>query len=558
MKKTVTDMITTRTPDISDAHFAPAQAALPENAESALPHPTTRSAEAFILVPYVASAASVTAHPTSRFALFWQLAWLQANNIHATLVTDDTLLVAALGQTESFGHSGSAFSWCSWQALSAHMIELVAEGDPYLPVLLMPAPFLTDCDIASVLAIHISSEVAVSTVRGRQRSTPVVYITQAWHLVAHWSVVAPALPNFAGGLITGLPLPATEHVRHARFCVPRLGTVREARQLERFWTRHRLYNPGNSHYVRRGISAISQHASLAADVSLRGPVIVGDNVIVGEDAHIGPWAVLQAGCAIGPGAWIEQAVIGAGAVVEPKGCVYRSQVNAGACVRSPIPVLKACLQAGQDTPVLLSESWTVRRYSRGYLTAKRVLDLVVAIVALICIVPIFIIVSLSCLFSQGWPILFRHERLGLEGKRLDVVKFRTMRKDAAQNAAMLHNTPGFKLMDDPRVTRLGRILRKTSIDELPQLFNVIGGGMSLVGPRPIVPKEIMRYGLYGSELLRVLPGMTGLWQVSGRSNTTYAQRVMLDVQYGDTCSLAQDVRILARTLPVVLFQRGAV
>lgn len=303
---------------------------------------------------------------------------------------------------------------------------------------------------------------------------------------------------------------------------------------------------------------ISQRASLAANVSVRGPVLVGDDVVVEEGAHIGPWVVLHTGCSIGPGAWIEQSTIGASAVVEPKGCVYRSQVNAGAQVRATIPVLKAQLHAGEDVPVLLPESTAARHYSWSYVATKRLIDIVLAFVALICIIPLFIIVGLLCVLSQGWPIFFRHERLGLEGKRLDVVKFRTMRHDAAQHAAILHDTPGFKLMDDPRVTQLGGILRKTSIDELPQLFNVISGGMSLVGPRPIVPAEIKRYGLYGRDLLRVLPGMTGLWQVSGRSNTSYAQRVMLDVQYGDTCSLAQDLRILALTLPVVLFQRGAV
>jgi lipopolysaccharide/colanic/teichoic acid biosynthesis glycosyltransferase len=133
-----------------------------------------------------------------------------------------------------------------------------------------------------------------------------------------------------------------------------------------------------------------------------------------------------------------------------------------------------------------------------------------------------------------------------------------MRNGAHTHAVtLLQDSPNFKLRNDPRVTRLGRVLRASSIDELPQLFNVLGGQMSLVGPRPIVTAEIGRYAPYDDDLLRVLPGMTGLWQVNGRSHTTYARRVYFDVKYGDTCSLREDIAILLETIPAVLFRRGA-
>jgi lipopolysaccharide/colanic/teichoic acid biosynthesis glycosyltransferase len=121
----------------------------------------------------------------------------------------------------------------------------------------------------------------------------------------------------------------------------------------------------------------------------------------------------------------------------------------------------------------------------------------------------------------------------------------------------LHETERHKLSSDPRVTPLGRLLRKTSLDEVPQLFNVLAGHMSVVGPRPIVAAEVLRYGIYAPDLLEMRPGLTGLWQISGRSRTTYARRIMYDIKYLDSRSVTQDLRILVGTIPAVLLLRGA-
>ena len=157
-------------------------------------------------------------------------------------------------------------------------------------------------------------------------------------------------------------------------------------------------------------------------------------------------------------------------------------------------------------------------------------------------------------------------RAGLGGRPFDMLKFRTMHRDADQRLKrILEKDPKlraefeatYKLKNDPRVTRVGRVLRKLSIDELPQFFNVLAGQMSIVGPRPIVKDEVKYYKDYSLLLFRVLPGATGLWQVSGRSETGYEQRVELDTRYVQNWTLLQDLGILFRTIPAVLRRRGA-
>jgi undecaprenyl-phosphate galactose phosphotransferase len=169
--------------------------------------------------------------------------------------------------------------------------------------------------------------------------------------------------------------------------------------------------------------------------------------------------------------------------------------------------------------------------------------------------------------SDGGPVLFAHERLGVGGRRFKCLKFRTMVADSSQVLAdVLENDPVAaaewsatqKLRNDPRITPIGRFLRNTSLDEVPQLFNILMGDMSLVGPRPIVEAEVPRYERDISFYYAARPGVTGLWQVSGRSNTTYDQRVRLDVWYVKNWSLWHDVAILMKTVPAILLRRGAV
>ena len=197
---------------------------------------------------------------------------------------------------------------------------------------------------------------------------------------------------------------------------------------------------------------------------------------------------------------------------------------------------------------------------------KRVVDLVAAGIGGFLILPLMLLIAIIIKIDSRGPIFYGHERIGQGGKRFKAWKFRSMVEDAdAIIERYLEEHPELreewqatqKLKNDPRVTRVGRWLRKLSLDELPQLWNVIRGEMSLVGPRPIVQEELAKYGEKGVLYLKVKPGMTGLWQVSGRSETSYQERVEIDAYYVRNWSVWLDLYILARTVWVVLFGRGA-
>ena len=197
---------------------------------------------------------------------------------------------------------------------------------------------------------------------------------------------------------------------------------------------------------------------------------------------------------------------------------------------------------------------------------KFVLDKTLAIAAFLLLLPAFLIIPVLIKATSRGPVFYRHERLGKGGRRIWVWKFRSMYYDAdsrlervlsENHAARLEWESSFKLKNDPRVTPIGRFLRKTSLDELPQLFNVLSGEMALVGPRPIVEMEKPYYGDRYALLSSVMPGMTGLWQVSGRSDTGYVRRVTLDVSYVLNWSPWLDVWILFRTVVAVVLMRGA-
>lgn len=194
--------------------------------------------------------------------------------------------------------------------------------------------------------------------------------------------------------------------------------------------------------------------------------------------------------------------------------------------------------------------------------AKRVFDLVVALSALAVLSIPFAIIALAVRRDSKGPIIFKQSRVGKDAEPFDVLKFRTMVINAEEIMAELADVnegagPLFKMKDDPRVTSIGRLLRKTSLDELPQLWNVVRGEMSLVGPRPALASEMAEWeaDLYGR--LRVKPGITGMWQVSGRSSTTFEEYTRLDLYYVDNWSLFVDLAILAKTIPAVLKSDGA-
>jgi exopolysaccharide biosynthesis polyprenyl glycosylphosphotransferase len=224
---------------------------------------------------------------------------------------------------------------------------------------------------------------------------------------------------------------------------------------------------------------------------------------------------------------------------------------------------------GDTAQVLAPAAGTVsRRYvdepelTRPDRVAKAFFDRVGAAVALLVAGPLVLVLALAVRATSDGPALYRQDRVGLDGRRFRMWKLRTMHEDAderrAHLAGLLGTPPLFKMVDDPRITKIGRVLRRWSLDELPQLWNVLKGDMSLVGPRPGMPDEVDRYD---EELSRrrvlVKPGMTGLWQVSGRSNLAWEECMRLDLHYVDDWSLILDIRILLRTTAAVVRGDGA-
>ncbi|MFJ4221456.1 sugar transferase [Curtobacterium luteum] len=195
-------------------------------------------------------------------------------------------------------------------------------------------------------------------------------------------------------------------------------------------------------------------------------------------------------------------------------------------------------------------------------TGKRLLDIVGAGLGLLLLAPVFGVIALVIRLDDRGPVFFRQTRVGRGGTDFSILKFRTMCVDAEARVASLEAAnegagPLFKMKHDPRVTRVGAFLRRTSLDELPQLWNVLTGSMSLVGPRPALPKEVAVYDEFADRRLLVTPGITGLWQVSGRSDLDWAEGVRLDLHYVENWSFLHDLVILARTVPSVLRSRGA-
>ena len=215
-----------------------------------------------------------------------------------------------------------------------------------------------------------------------------------------------------------------------------------------------------------------------------------------------------------------------------------------------------------DTEVLLPDCEFHKK--PFYECIKRIFDLVVSLVAVIVLSPILLVIALAIRLEDRGPILYRAQRVGRGGKPITVYKFRSMRMNADRLEDML--TPeeleeykkNFKLEHDPRITKVGAFLRKTSLDELPQLFNILSGALSLVGPRPVLQEETELYGDKRNLLLSCKPGLTGLWQVSGRSNIEdFEEVVRMDCYYIDNWSLQLDAMILLKTVVVVFKKVGS-
>lgn len=214
---------------------------------------------------------------------------------------------------------------------------------------------------------------------------------------------------------------------------------------------------------------------------------------------------------------------------------------------------------------ILASSYLRYRERRFYRFISRIFDIITSVIGLVVFSPIMAAIACLIYFTNGKPIFFKQNRLGKNGKKFEIIKFRTMRTDAEiilQEDKELYQKyidNDYKLPpnEDPRLVKLGAFLRKSSLDELPQLINVLRGDMSHVGPRPIVPAELERYKGHERDFLSVKPGVTGLWQVSGRSDIEYPQRKYLDLLYVENQSLGLDLKILFKTIFIVLSKSGA-
>lgn len=224
---------------------------------------------------------------------------------------------------------------------------------------------------------------------------------------------------------------------------------------------------------------------------------------------------------------------------------------------------KAIAACSAEQVELLASAATVRRqFDNQVAQSVRLLDLTVAGLIFLFVLPLMLLCALAIGLSSRGPVIYRQVRIGREGREFTCFKFRTMTQSAAPalESLLAEGSPFrdewaaiYKLRADPRVTGLGRFMRRYSLDELPQLLNVLKGDMSIVGPRPIVADEIHRYGDRFADYCRVNPGITGLWQVSGRHALSYDERVRLDSEYANHKTLSLDLLILWRTIPVVFF-----
>ncbi|MDD5272633.1 MAG: sugar transferase [Methylovulum sp.] len=212
---------------------------------------------------------------------------------------------------------------------------------------------------------------------------------------------------------------------------------------------------------------------------------------------------------------------------------------------------------------MLVKRWLWRSVIGGAYLLKRLIDMLAAIILMILLTPLFVVIMALIYKSSPGPVFYKQIRVGRWGKLFTMWKFRSMYLDADQRLKeiMAQNEMAggvlFKMKNDPRIFPVGKFIRKASIDELPQLWNVLKGDMSLVGPRPALPSEVNQYSLQDRQRLEVIPGITCIWQVSGRSNIPFPQQVQLDVQYIQSQSVWLDIKLLLQTIPAVLLSRGA-
>lgn len=201
---------------------------------------------------------------------------------------------------------------------------------------------------------------------------------------------------------------------------------------------------------------------------------------------------------------------------------------------------------------------------KNYKIIKRTLDIIISGVGLVILFPFLLVIAIAIKIDSKGPILFKHKRIGKDGKTIYIYKYRTMLPNAEEmikdfnDEQLKEFKENYKLKKDPRITKVGRFLRKTSLDELPQLINILKGELSIVGPRPVIQEELERYGENAEKFLSVMPGLTGYWQANGRSLTTYEQRMKMELYYVENCTLLLDIKIFFKTIFIVFKKEGAI
>ena len=199
-----------------------------------------------------------------------------------------------------------------------------------------------------------------------------------------------------------------------------------------------------------------------------------------------------------------------------------------------------------------------------YKLVKRITDIVLSFISLVVLLPVFAVIALAIKLESKGPVFFKHTRIGKNGKIIKIYKFRSMVENAEDliqqftKEQMKEYEENYKLSDDPRITKVGKILRKTSLDELPQLINILKGDLSIIGPRPVVANELKKYGTNIKKFLSVTPGLTGYWAANGRSCTSYEQRMQMELYSIDNLSLKMDVKVFLKTIVAVIKRKGAV
>ena len=218
-----------------------------------------------------------------------------------------------------------------------------------------------------------------------------------------------------------------------------------------------------------------------------------------------------------------------------------------------------------ETTSLRTQSDVKTKISKKvYIKIKRVIDVILASVALILLSPLFAIIAIAIKIDSKGPVFFAHKRIGKNGKIIKLYKFRSMVINAEEliksftPEQMKEYKENYKLINDPRITKVGKFLRKTSLDELPQLINIINGDLSIIGPRPVIADELEKYGTNKDKFLSVTPGLTGYWAANGRSNTTYEQRMEMELYYIDNLSLKMDIKVFFKTILSVVKKEGAI